>query len=110
MRVNHRKPPESFGAQTAREGKARDKTAGTEGIARAAAAKKKRDASAGRGTGFKKKLGKVGKALSEGGLNAPPDTSGEEHAQAVAIGRDIQQRAQASQPGKAQAIIKNRRI
>jgi hypothetical protein len=52
----------------------------------------------------------VGKALQENQLNAPADDFGADHKEAVAIGRQIQQSAQLSKPGRANDIIKRRRV
>jgi len=58
----------------------------------------------------KKKLVKAAKTISEGGLNTPEDTLGTAHSQAIETGNRLRAVAQASQPGKAQEIIKRRRV
>lgn len=70
---------------------------------------------AGKAKANKKKpsrMGRLGKAAASlsGDLNAPDDSFGQQHQEAVSIGRDVQQKRRASQPGRAQAIIKNRRV
>ena len=99
MRVSQRNLPDAAAM------KARDKGAGLP-----KAGKKKAKKKTGK---FKTAMGRaseVQKSLKENQLNAPPDNFGADHGEAVAIGREIQQNARRSQPGKAQAIIKNRRV
>ena len=63
-----------------------------------------------KGSARKKRVKKALAGLKDGTLNTPEDTLGQEHAAAVAAGENTRIRSQSGQPGRAQAIIKNRRV
>ena len=91
MRASARK---DWGAKAKKAGKA-----GKAATPVAAAAPRQRGGKAG-----------VAKAISDGKLNTPEDTLGLAHQQGVETGNMMRAAASAGQPGKAQAIIKNRRV
>ncbi len=106
MRVSQRLTPGDFDARTARELQVRDQTAGLEEMIVASPDNQKR----GR---FGKPSGKkIGRALQAAGknLNVPEDTLSLQHEQAVSAGNQMRAGLQTSRPGRAQEIIKKRRI